>query len=142
MTDDATERGAFRPRPIQNPPVKREDIVFPHPSETEFARILDFFGIEWRYEPTTFPLKWDEKGSVLEAFSPDFYLVQEDLYVELTTLRQRLMRIKHQKIRRVRELYPEVNIRLWARQDFTRFLEHLGLEERSAGLVGKEAVKQ
>ncbi len=121
--------------------MKREDIVFSHPSEAEFARILDFYGIEWRYEPTTFPLRWDEKGNVLEAFSPDFYLVQEDLYVELTTLRQRLMRIKHQKIRLIKELYPEVNIKLWARKDFLHFLEHFGLEEREQVLVGKEAIK-
>lgn len=130
-----------RPRPIDNPPVSRDQIVFSHPSEEEFAHILDFYGIEWRYEPRTFPLEWDEAGNILEAFSPDFYLVQEDLYVELTTLHPKLMRIKHHKLRRMKELYPEVNIKLWSRKDFIRFMEHLGLERRVEGLVGKEAVK-
>jgi len=129
-----------RPKPIANPPRERGEITFSHPSEQEFARILDFYGIKWRYEPTTFPLRWDEDGHILEAFSPDFYLVEQDLYVELTTLRPRLMRIKKRKLRLLRELYPEVNVKLWSRKDFIRFLERFGLEERSQVLVGQEAI--
>ncbi len=130
----------MQPRPIHNPEIARNAIAFSHPSEEEFARILDFYGIAWRYETTTFPLEWDAEGRVLEAFSPDFYLVDQDLYVELTTLRQKLMRIKHRKIRRIQELYPDVRIRLWNRADIVRLLEHYGLAERSAELVGQEAV--
>ena len=69
MTNDEV-----RPRPVQNPTVAREDIVWSHPSEEEFAHVLDYFGIEWRYEPTTFPLRWDEEGNLVEGFCPDFYL--------------------------------------------------------------------
>ena len=130
------------PSPIKNPSPDRQDIVFSHPSEKEFANILDFYGIEWRYEPTTFPLRSDKDGNILEAFSPDFYLVQQDLYVELTTLRQRLMRLKHRKIRRLREIYPQINIRLWNRKDIERILEHFGLEERRHDLIGKEALEK
>lgn len=130
----------MQPRPIHNPDTPHDRIAFSHPSEEEFAHILDFYGIAWRYETTTFPLEWDDEGRVLEAFSPDFYLVDQDLYVELTTLRQKLMRIKHRKIRRIQELYPEVRIRLWNRADIVRLLEHYGLAERSAELVGQEAV--
>jgi hypoxanthine phosphoribosyltransferase len=122
--------------------VAREDIVWSHPSEKEFAHVLDYFGIEWRYEPTTFPLRWDKEGNLLEGFSPDFYLVEQELYVELTTLRPRLMRDKHRKVRRLRELYPEVNVRLWDRQDFVRFLERFGLESHRQDLVGKEALEK
>ena len=132
---------SIRPRPIANPPIPREDIVFSHPSEQEFARILDFYGIEWRYEPTTFPLEWDEQGNILEAFTPDFYLVQQDLYVELTTLRPKLMRFKHRKPRQIRELYPEINIKLWNRKDFLRFLERFGVHERGQALIGKDAME-
>ncbi|NLG26929.1 MAG: hypothetical protein GX557_03410 [Chloroflexi bacterium] len=128
------------PQPTANPPIPRKDIVFSHPSEEEFARVLDFYGIEWRYEPTTFPLEWDEQGAVTVAFSPDFYLVHQELYIELTTLRSRLMRIKHQKIRRMQALYPDVRVRLWSRSDFERFLERLGIAERGPELIGKEAV--
>lgn len=130
-----------RPRPVQNPPIPRDRIVFSHPSEQELAQVLDFYGIEWQYEPTTFPLEWDAEGNITEAFSPDFYLIEQDQYVELTTLRQRLIRFKHRKIRRIRELYPEVNIRLWNRQDFMRFLERFGLEGREGALVGKAALQ-
>ena len=137
MTEDKA-----RPRPLQNPTVAREDIVWSHPSEKEFAHVLDYFGIEWRYEPTTFPLRWDKEGNLLEGFCPDFYLVEQELYVELTTLRPRLMRDKHRKVRRLRELYPEVNVRLWDRQDFVRFLEHFGLESHRQDLVGKEALEK
>jgi hypoxanthine phosphoribosyltransferase len=122
--------------------VAREDIVWSHPSEKEFAHVLDYFGIEWRYEPTTFPLRWDKEGNLLEGFSPDFYLVEQELYVELTTLRPRLMRDKHRKVRRLRELYPEVSVRLWDRRDFVRFLERFGLESHRQDLVGKEALEK
>jgi len=131
----------MQPRPVQNPQPPRDEIVFSHPSEQEFARILDFYGIAWRYESTTFPLRWDEQGHVIEAFTPDFYLVEQGLYVELTTLRQKLMRMKHRKIRHIHALYPEVRIRLWNRNDLVRLLEHYGLAERSDELVGKEAVE-
>ena len=46
--------------------------IFAHPSEAEFARMLDFYQIRWQYESTTFPLQWDAHGRVLESFTPDF----------------------------------------------------------------------
>jgi hypothetical protein len=130
-----------RPSPTRNVQMNREDIDFAHPSEQEFARILDFYGIEWLYEPMTYPLRWDKQGRVIEAFSPDFYLVEQDLFIELTTLRQKLIRFKNRKIRRLRELYPDVRIQLWTRRDFTRFLERCGIDDRSSELVGKEAME-
>ena len=120
----------------------REEIVFSHPSEVELAHILDFYGIRWRYEPTTFPLRWDEDGNILEAFSPDFYLVDQDLYVELTTLRPKLMRIKHHKLRAIKELYPDIHIRLWDRKGAFSLMQHFGLEEHNHDLVGQEALEE
>ena len=128
--------------PVQNPTVAREEIVFSHPSEEELARILDFFGIEWQYEPTTFPLRWDEDGKLLEAFSPDFFLVEQEFYVELTTLRPTLMRDKRGKVRLLKELYPDIKVKLWNRKDFERFLERFGLATRRHDLVGKEALEK
>jgi hypoxanthine phosphoribosyltransferase len=97
---------------------------FVHPSEAEFARILDFYQVAWEYEPRTFELKWDEEGNVLEAFSPDFYLPEQDLYIELTTMEQRLITKKNRKIRQLRKLYPEVDVKLLNRAD----LKHLMLK--------------
>ena len=85
---------------------------FMHPSEEEFAKLLDFYNIVWQYEPRTFPLQWDEDGNVTEAFSPDFYLPEQDLYVELTTQRQKLVWKKNKKARRLKELYPSVNVKI------------------------------
>lgn len=98
-------------------------IAFMHPSEEEFARLLDFYRIRWEYEPRTFLLEWDSEGNVLEAFTPDFYLPEHDLYVELTTQRQKLVGKKKKKIRRLQELYPEVNVKALYSRDFKSLLE-------------------
>ena len=84
---------------------------FAHPSEAEFANILDIYGVKWLYEPRSFSLRW-EGDRVTEMFTPDFYLSDLDLYVELTTLRQRLVTEKNRKLRHMRELYPDVNVKL------------------------------
>lgn len=104
---------------------------FAHRAEESFARILDFYGIEWEYEPRTFPLKWNERGEVLEAFAPDFYLPQQDLYVELTTLRPQLSTRKNRKLRRLKELYPEINIKLFKRGDMRSLMVKYGLEQEA-----------
>ncbi len=113
--------------------------AFAHPSEKEFARILDYYGIEWEYEPRTFVLERDESGKVLEAFSPDFYLPQQDLYVELTTLRPKLIRIKNHKIERMRELYPEINIKLFKRRNIRDMMIKYGIDEQAREILGGEA---
>lgn len=100
---------------------------FAHPSEAEFASVLDFYQIPWRYEPRSFPLRYDESGRVVESFTPDFYLPEADLYIELTTLRQSLVTKKNRKLRRLRELYPEINIKLLYRRDFLNLARKFGL---------------
>jgi hypothetical protein len=113
---------------------------FSHPSEAEFAELLDFYGIPWEYEPHTFVLEEDEQGNPIEAFSPDFYLPEQNLYVEVTTLRQKLITKKNRKIRRLRERYPYINIKLFTRQDFRTLLAHWGMSERHDELIGQKAL--
>jgi len=98
---------------------------FAHPSEEEFAHILDFYNIEWVYEPRSFPLRW-EGERITEMFTPDFCLPGLDLYVELTTLKQSLVTEKNRKLRRLRELYPEIKITLLYKKDFDRLLAKYG----------------
>src|SRR3989304_2723819 len=81
-----------------------------HPSERECAKILDFYKISWEYEPTTFPIDWDRKGRIIQSFTPDFYLPDQDVYIELTTMSQKLVTKKKGKVRRLREIPPNVNI--------------------------------
>jgi cytidylate kinase len=107
---------------------EREQIRFMHPSEAEFARVLNFYNIKWEYEPRTFPLQWDNDGNVKEAFSPDFYFPDQDLYVELTTQRQKLVWKKNKKARRLKELYPEVNVKIIYNKDYHHILASLGIE--------------
>ena len=99
--------------------------AFAHPSEREFARILDFYRIAWQYEPRSFVLR-ERDGQVAEMFTPDFYLPDLDLYLELTTLRQRLVTRKNRKLRRLQDLYPEVNIRLLYKRDYYELLAKYG----------------
>ncbi len=101
-------------------------IDFHHESEAEFARLLDYYGIEWQYEPHQFPLQWRDDRPT-EMFSPDFYLTEYDLYIELTTMRQSLVRRKNRKLRLLRALYPEINIKLLYRRDYQRLLERFGI---------------
>ncbi len=112
------------PAPFPNP--AGSDVPrFAHPSEEEFARILDFYGLRWGYEPTSFPLEWSDDGPV-EMMTPDFYLPDLDLYLELTTMKQSLVTQKNRKIRKLRETYPDVNVKLLYRKDFHRLLAKYG----------------
>lgn len=112
---------------------------FSHPSEETIARILDFYGIEWQYEPHTFPLEWDTEGNVIEAFAPDFYLPQQNLYIELTTLRPELSTKKNRKLRRMKELYPHINIKLFKRREMRDLMVKYGLDREASNIHGDEA---
>ena len=99
---------------------------FAHESEAELARILDYYQVAWRYEPDTFPISWNVDGVVVESFSPDFYLPDIDLYVELTTLKQSLVRKKNRKLRYLRQLYPEIRVKLFYARDFKALMLKYG----------------
>jgi hypothetical protein len=114
--------------------------AFAHASEAELARILDFYQVRWEYEPDTFPIGWNMAGDVVESFSPDFYLPDMELYVELTTLKQKLVRKKNRKLRRLRELYPDVRIKLFYARDFRMLLLKFGrhgLLTELSGTIGQ-----
>ncbi|MGB4592656.1 MAG: hypothetical protein WBI63_02630 [Coriobacteriia bacterium] len=100
---------------------------FAHASERVAAQILDFYRIRWEYEPTSFPIEWDGQGHVIAMFAPDFYLPDFDLYLELTTMNQKLVTKKNRKVRRLRELYPDVNIKILYQKDFRKLLFKFGI---------------
>lgn len=100
------------------------------------ARILDFYAVRWEYEPRAFPLLWNLDGDVVESFTPDFYLPDLDLYLELTTLKQRLVRKKNRKLRRIRELYPDVRIKLFYARDFRALMLKYGKLALFDGMAG------
>ncbi len=92
----------------------------------------------WLYEPRRFPIRWTLEGAVVESFSPDFYLPELDLYLELTTLKQSLVRRKNKKLRRLRELYPGVRIKLLYARDFRALMLKYGRIDLAASLSGLE----
>ncbi|GAC1312921.1 MAG: hypothetical protein NVSMB12_03830 [Acidimicrobiales bacterium] len=104
---------------------------FAHNSERQFARLLDFYGVAWEYEPTTFVLEWDRQGRPVLAFSPDFYLPAYDLYIEITTLNQKLVTKKNRKVRRLAELHPDVTVKVLYQRDYLNLLVKYGLEPPS-----------
>jgi len=105
-------------------------IAFAHASERVAAEILDYYRIRWQYEPRRFPIEWDDDGKVIAYFTPDFYLVDFDLYIELTTMSQKLVTKKNRKVKRLKELYPEVNIKIFYQKDFRALLARFGISSQ------------
>ncbi len=110
-------------------PLKSDEISFAHASERQFARLLDFYQIEWDYEPRSFDLEWDEDGAVTQQFTPDFYLPAWDLYIEITTMNQKLVTKKNRKVRRLQELYPDVKCKIFYQRDYLSLVTKYGLED-------------
>src|SRR5690242_16370990 len=104
---------------------------FANQAELECAKILDYYGVPWEYEPRTFVLERDEDGNAREAFAPDFYLPEQDLFVEITVMKQSLVTRKNRKLRKLRQLYPEVKIKLFYERDFERLAARYGLRKAS-----------
>lgn len=101
---------------------------FANQAEVECAKVLDYYGVPWQYEPRSFVLRRGEDGRVVEAFAPDFYLPEQDLYVELTVMKQSLVTRKNRKLRKLKELYPEIRIKLFYRRDIQRLAERYRIE--------------
>jgi hypothetical protein len=96
------------------------------------AALLDFYGIPWDYEPRAFVLEEDDRGRVLEATRPDFYLPEQDLYLEVTTMKQSLVTRKNRKIRKLRERYPHVKVKLFYKRDLERIVAKYSADGQSA----------
>ncbi len=117
-------------RPVDEAVEVQPPSRFAHASEEEFARILDFYHINWQYEPRSFVLERDDAGNPLKSFTPDFYLPEHDLYIEITTLKQSLVTKKNRKVRLLREHYPDVNIKLLYSSDYNKLLEKFAASKR------------
>jgi len=116
---------------LSSEPLKSESTPFAHASERQFAQLLDFYRIEWEYEPRSFDLEHDAEGNVTQRFTPDFYLPAFDLYIEITTMNQKLVTKKNRKVRRLKELYPEVNCKIFYQRDYLSLVTKYGLEDRA-----------
>ena len=115
MPDFQAFRGGEQPR-------------FANRAELECAKVLDYYGVPWEYEPRTFVLETDDLGRVKEAFTPDFYLPDQDLYLEVTVMKQSLVTRKNRKLRKLRVLYPDVNVKLFYKRDLERLAARFQLD--------------
>ena len=106
-----------------------DGVEFAHHSELQFARLLDFYAIEWHYEPRSFPIEFDAEGEPTGFFTPDFYLPEEDLYIEITTMNQKLVTKKNRKVRRLLELHPGIRCKVLYQRDYLHLVVKYGLEE-------------
>ena len=138
VSEERAEAPRERAATPDGQPQARQDrkAPFAHASEAELSRILDYYQVRWEYEPRSFPILWTLEGKVVESFAPDFYLPDLDLYVELTTLKQTLVRKKNRKLRRLRELYPEIRIKLFYAKDFRALMLKYGKIALAAELSG------
>ncbi len=100
-------------------------VSFAHESEASLARIFDFYRIVWQYEPRSFPIAWDERGRPVAFFTPDFYLPEFDLYVELTVAKPALNTRKNRKVRLLHRHHPNVRVKLLTRRDAERLFGRL-----------------
>jgi len=135
-SDDVRTRQAGYDRgQVAEPLTPNPSPRFAHQSEAELARILDYYGVAWRYEPDVFPISWNADGVVIESFAPDFYLPEIDLYLELTTLKQSLVRKKNRKLRYLRQLYPEIRVKLFYARDFRALMVKYGRLDFLTGIT-------
>lgn len=111
---------------------KSANLAFAHDSERNFAELLDFYGVRWEYEPVEFVLEWRPDGSPRVAFRPDFYLPDHASFIELTTLNQRLVTRKNAKVRRLRELHPDIEVKLLYQRDYQALLSKYGFTRPSS----------
>ena len=106
----------------------KEPPRFANEAERECAKVLDFYGVPWEYEPHTFVLEEAEDGRVTEAFTPDFFLPEQNLYLEITVMKQRLVTRKNRKLRKLRDRYPEVRVKLFYKRDIERLAQRYRLD--------------
>jgi hypoxanthine phosphoribosyltransferase len=91
------ESADFQADSVKEPP------RFQNEAERECAKVLDFYGVPWEYEPHTFVLEED-------------------------VMKQRLVTRKNRKLRRLREQYPDVNVKLFYKRDIERLAQRYRLD--------------
>jgi len=121
-----------RPTAIDEFASPADGVVFAHQSELQFARLLDFYGIDWQYEPRSFPVELDAAGTPTAYFTPDFYLPDEDVFIEITTMNQKLVTKKNRKVRLLRSRYPEVRCKIFYQRDYLHLIVKYGLQTPEA----------
>lgn len=123
-------------RPTHGPAEAVGEPSFVHPVERELACVFDELGIQWEYEPHTLVLERHDDGSVKEAFTPDFFLPELGIYVELTVMRQRLTNRKRRKASKARTR-SGVTVEILFRRDLERLARRWRLPGLAAAVTAR-----
>ena len=70
----------------------------------------------------------------MSFFRPDFYLPDDDVYIEITTMNQKLVTKKNRKVRMLREAHPQIRCKIFYQRDYLHLLVKYGLEEPDASI--------
>jgi len=87
--------------------------------EANIARLFNYSGIKWTYQQKTFDL-----GS--QNYTPDFYLPDGDIYIEVKNF---LWRYSKTRDRKFRKIYPGIKLTLLLKKDY------LELEKKYSHLI-------
>ena len=87
--------------------------------EANIARLFNYLGIKWLYQPKTFDLK-------TQNYTPDFYLPEQKIYIEVKNFLWKYSKIRDEKFRK---LYPNINLFLLLKKDY------LKLEKKYSHLI-------
>jgi len=87
--------------------------------EANVARLFNYFGIKWIFQPKTFDL-------VSQNYTPDFYLPDYNIYIEVKNFLWKYSKIRDRKFRK---LYPDIKLILLLKKDY------LELEKKYSHLI-------
>lgn len=82
----------------------------------------------WEYEPRSFPIGFED-GEPTKFFRPDFYLPEDDMSIEITTMNQKLVTKKNKKIKLLRKYHPDIRCKILYQRDYLHLVVKYGLEE-------------
>jgi len=78
--------------------------------EANIARLFNYLGVKWLYQPKTFDL-----GS--QNYTPDFYLPDRNAYVEVKNFLWKYSKIRDRKFRKI---YPDINLTLLLKKNYLK----------------------
>ena len=87
-----------------------KNIYFYSRWEANFARLLNYLKIKWKYEPKTFDLG-------LQKYTPDFYLPDSNEYIEVKNF---LWKYSKERDKKFRKLYPDIKLKLLLSNDYLK----------------------
>lgn len=76
--------------------------------EANISRLFNYLNIKWEYQPKIFDL-------VSQNYTPDFYLPDQDVYIEVKNFLWKYSKIRDDKFRK---LYPDIKLHLLLKKEY------------------------